>query len=115
MRGRAREYEIIADGLSRQAQAGLAALYPDLPQKGGLILGSSQLLCGVPRDRAHPVNCMAAPWVPAAITVDLVRCRVVQRSQEAGMAQKVTVELEDDLDWGPGGRDGAVRGGWFGI
>jgi hypothetical protein len=31
------EYEIIADGLSRQVQAGLAggvaALYPDLPQK----------------------------------------------------------------------------------
>jgi hypothetical protein len=110
MRGRAREYEIIADGLSRQAQAGLAALYPDLPQKGGLILGSSQLLCGVPRDRAHPVNCMAAPWVPAAITVDLVRCRVVQRSQEAGMAQKVTVELEDDLDGGPA--DETVR---FGV
>jgi len=37
MRGRADEHEIIADGLSRQVQAGLvggvAALYPDLPQK----------------------------------------------------------------------------------
>jgi hypothetical protein len=33
MPGRAGEYKIIADGLSRQAQAGLAALYPDLPQK----------------------------------------------------------------------------------
>jgi hypothetical protein len=34
MRGRAGEYQIIADGLSRQAQAGGgAALYPDLPQK----------------------------------------------------------------------------------
>jgi hypothetical protein len=37
MRGRVDEYEIIADGLSRQVQAGLAggvaALYPDLPQK----------------------------------------------------------------------------------
>ena len=35
MRGRAGEYEIIADSLSRQAQAGLTggvtALYPDLP------------------------------------------------------------------------------------
>jgi hypothetical protein len=37
MRRRAGEYEIIADGLSRQVQAGLAggvaALYPNLPQK----------------------------------------------------------------------------------
>ena len=53
MRGRVDEYEIIADGLSQQVQVGLAggvaALYPDLPQKVGLILGSSQLLCAVPR------------------------------------------------------------------
>jgi hypothetical protein len=37
MRGRVDEYEIIADGLSRQVQVGLAggvaALYPDPPQK----------------------------------------------------------------------------------
>ena len=37
MRGRVDEYEIIADELSRQVQAGLAggaaALYPDLPRK----------------------------------------------------------------------------------
>jgi hypothetical protein len=37
MRGRVDEYEIIADGLSRQVQVGpaggVAALYPDLPQK----------------------------------------------------------------------------------
>ena len=37
MRGRVDEYEIIADGFSRQVQVGLAggvpALYPDLPQK----------------------------------------------------------------------------------
>ena len=37
MRGRIDEYEIIADGLSRQVQAGLAgdvaARYPHLPQK----------------------------------------------------------------------------------
>ena len=37
MRGRVDEYEIIADGLRRQVQVGLAggvvALYPDLPQK----------------------------------------------------------------------------------
>ena len=37
MRGRVDEYEIIADGLSQQVQIGLAggvaALYPDLPQK----------------------------------------------------------------------------------
>jgi hypothetical protein len=34
MRGRAGEYEIIADGLGWQVQAGgVAALYPDLPQK----------------------------------------------------------------------------------
>ena len=34
MRGRVDEYEIIADGLTRQVQAdGVAAHYPDLPQK----------------------------------------------------------------------------------
>ena len=52
--GRADEYQIIADGLSRQVQAGLAggaaALLPRPPAEGGLILGSSQLLRGVPRD-----------------------------------------------------------------
>jgi hypothetical protein len=34
--------------------------------------------------RAHPSNWMVAPWVPAAITVDLVRCMQPPRSQEAG-------------------------------
>jgi hypothetical protein len=37
MRGRVDEYEIVADGLSRQVQVGLAgdvaALYPDLAQR----------------------------------------------------------------------------------
>src|SRR5256885_15319002 len=60
--------------------------------------------------RAHPLNWMAAPRVPAAITVDLVRCRQPQRSQEAGMAQKITLELQDDLDGGPA--DETVR---FGV
>jgi hypothetical protein len=49
------EYEIIADGLSRQVQAGLAggvaALYPDLPQKPT-------------RSPATPLSCFthAAAW-----------------------------------------------------
>ena len=34
-------------------------------------------------------------------TVDLVRCRERIAVREAGMAQKVTVTLEDDLDGGP--------------
>ena len=44
MRGRVDEYEIIADGLSQQVQIGLAggvaALYPDLPQKAACSLAA---------------------------------------------------------------------------
>jgi hypothetical protein len=37
----------------------------------------------------------------AVLAVDLVRCREPDCSQEAGMARKITVALEDDLDGGP--------------
>jgi hypothetical protein len=36
-----------------------------------------------------------------SMAVDLVRCREPIAVREAGMAQKVTVALEDDLDGGP--------------
>jgi hypothetical protein len=35
------------------------------------------------------------------MAVDLVRCRYFIAITEATMAQRVTVELEDDLDGGP--------------
>ena len=44
------------------------------------------------------------------ITVDLVRCKEPTAAGEAGMAQKITVALEDDLGGGPA--DETVR---FGI
>ncbi|MGN6172881.1 MAG: Lsr2 dimerization domain-containing protein, partial [Streptosporangiaceae bacterium] len=51
------------------------------------------------RRRGHP-----------AMAVDLVRCKEPFAVREAGMAQKVIVALEDDLDGGPA--DETVR---FGI
>jgi len=60
------EYEIIADGLSRQVQAGLAggvaALYPDLPQKPT-------------RSPATPLSCFthAAAWPAEDVPEKLLR------------------------------------------
>ncbi len=60
------EYEIIADGLSRQVQAGLAggvaALYPDLPQKPT-------------RSPATPLSCVthAAAWPAEDVAEKLLR------------------------------------------
>jgi hypothetical protein len=47
------------------------------------------------------------------LTVDLVRCRELIAIMEATMAQRVTVELEDDLDGGPA--DATVRFGLDGT
>jgi nucleoid-associated protein Lsr2 len=42
-----------------------------------------------------------APCRGRTTTVDLVRCNEPITVREAGMAQKITVALEDDLDGGP--------------
>jgi len=60
-----------------------------------------------------PGDCITLRWLTAlrlrALIVDLVRCREPIAVKEAGMAQKITVALEDDLDGGPA--DETVRFG----
>jgi hypothetical protein len=94
------------------SHAGLAGMEKPSGDQAGTLQTPCRAATGA--DTVPPGECTSgwltadAPWDRGRV-VDLVRCREPSTIKQPGMATKITVALEDDLDGGPAD-DSAIRG-----